>query len=131
MIKTFRDLEVYKESYTLMLIVHKEVKKLPVYERNDLAIQMRKASKSCPSNIAEGWAKRRFEKEFKKHLNTSIGSANEMEVHIETARDLGYWDKVFCEDLLKRYSQLGGKLNIFQKTGKPSSLQLLTSTSSV
>jgi len=117
-IKTFRDLEVYKESYELMIIVHKEVKKLPVYERNDLASQMRRASKSCPSNIAEGWAKRRFEKEFKRHLDAAIGSANEMEVHIETARDLNYWNKNLCEDLLKRYSYLGGKLNNLRNNWK-------------
>jgi four helix bundle protein len=64
MIKAFRDLEVYQESYKLMLIVHSEVKKFPVYERADLSPQIRRASKSCPANIAEGWAKRRHEKEF-------------------------------------------------------------------
>lgn len=78
MIKTFRDLEVYQESYRLMLIIHREVKKLPPFERLDIASQMRRASKSGPANIAEGWAKRRFEKEFKRHLDSAIGSANEM-----------------------------------------------------
>lgn len=86
MIKTFRDLEVYQEAYQLMLMIHRAIKKLPVYERNDLASQMRRASKSCPANIAEGWAKRRFEKEFKRHLDAAIGSANEMEVHKETGK---------------------------------------------
>lgn len=118
MIKSFRDLEVYQESYKLMIIVHREVKKLPVYERNDLASQMRRGSKSCPSNIAEGWAKRRFEKEFKKHLDSAIGSANEMEVHIETAKDLGYWKSDLCGELLKRYQQLGGKLNNLRNNWK-------------
>lgn len=115
MIKSFRDLEVYQESYELMIIVHHGVKKLPSYERNDLASQMRRASKSCPSNIAEGWAKRRFEKEFKKYLNSAIGSANEMEVHVETARDLGYLDKNLCASLLDRYQKVGGKLTNLQK----------------
>lgn len=118
MIKTFRDLEVYQEAYQLMLVIHQAVKKLPVYERNDLASQMRRASKSCPSNIAEGWAKRRFEKKFKQQLNDSIGSANEMEVHIETARDLDYWQRDFCQNLLIRYQQLGGKLHNLQKNWK-------------
>ena len=118
MIKTFRDLEVYREAYSLMLLVHKAVKVLPVYERNDLASQIRRASKSCPANIAEGWAKRRFEKEFKHHLDSAIGSANEMEVHIETARDLGYWQKDFCESLLIRYQRLGGKLRNLQRNWK-------------
>lgn len=118
MIKTFRDLEVYQEAYQLMLIIHQAVKKLPVYERHDLASQIRRASKSCPANIAEGWAKRRFEKEFKRHLDSAIGSANEMEVHIETARDLRYWERKFCESLLKRYAQLDGKLTNLQRNWK-------------
>lgn len=118
MIKTFRDLEVYQEAYQLMLIIHQIVKKLPVYERHDLASQMRRASKSCPSNIAEGWAKRRFEKEFKKYLDSAIGSANEMEVHIEIARDLNYLLKDFCNGLLTRYNQLGGKLTNLQRNWK-------------
>jgi len=117
-IKTFRDLEVYKESYDLMLIVHKALRTLPVFERNELASQIRRASKSCPANIAEGWAKRRFEKEFKHHLDSALGSANEMEVHIETARDLNYWRKDFCEKLLDRYQKLGGKLTNLQRNWK-------------
>lgn len=110
MIKSFRDLEVYNESYQLMIIIHKEIVRLPIYEKNDLTQQMRRASKSIPANIAEGWAKRNHEKEFKRHLDISVGSANEMEVHIETAKDLYYWKKDFCEDLLARYRNLGGKL---------------------
>ena len=84
--------------------------KLPLFERNDLGSQLRRASKSVPANIAEGWAKRRFEKQFKVHLDSSIGSCNEMEVHISMARDLQFWNAVFCEELLKRYLFLGGKL---------------------
>lgn len=118
MIKTFRDLEVYQEAYKLMLAIHAAVKTLPVFERNDLASQMRRASKSCSANIAEGWAKRRFEKEFKHQLDSVIGSANEMEVHVETARDLGYLQKDFCEDLLLRYQKLGGKLTNLQRNWK-------------
>jgi len=110
MIQSFRDLEVYKESYQLMLLVHEAVKKLPVFERNDLASQMRRASKSCPANISEGWAKRRFEKEFKKYLFSSIGSCNEMVVHISFAKDLGFWKPEFCDDLLKRYDIVGKQL---------------------
>jgi len=118
MIQSFRDLEVYKESYQLMLLVHEAVKKLPVFERNDLASQMRRASKSCPANISEGWAKRRFEKEFKNHLNSALGSANEMEMHIEAAGDLGYWEKEMCLELMDRYKKLGGKLVNLQRNWK-------------
>jgi len=79
-------------------------------KKNDLISQMRKVPKSIPANIAEGWSKRNHEKEFKKHLDICIGSANEMEVHIEIARDLRYWKKEFCDNLVNRYNILGRKL---------------------
>jgi len=110
MIISFKDLDVYKISYDLAIIVNSETTKLPFFERNDLGSQLRRCSKSPPANIAEGWAKRRFPKEFKKHIDTAIGSCNEMEAHISLARDLGYWKKEFCNGLLDRYIRLGGKL---------------------
>lgn len=110
MIHSFKDLDVYKESYELAIIVNLQVNKLPLYERTDLGSQMRRCSKSPPANIAEGWAKRRFEKEFKKYLDSAIGSSNEMEVHISMAKDLGYWQKDFCDEIIQRYIHLGGKL---------------------
>jgi len=109
-IQSFRDLEVYKESYDLAIIVNREVNKLPIYEKNDLGSQLRRCSKSPSANIAEGWAKRRFPKEFKIHLDKAIGSCNEMEVYLSMARDLGCWRKDFCDGLIKRYQFLGGKL---------------------
>ena len=102
MIQSFKDLEVYKEAYDLAIIVNRSVNKLPIFEKNDLGSQLRRCSKSPPANIAEGWAKR--------HLDSAVGSCNEMEVHISMAKDLGYWQKNFCDNLLKRYIHLGGKI---------------------
>ncbi|MBI2086248.1 four helix bundle protein [Candidatus Daviesbacteria bacterium] len=99
-------------------MVNKLCIKLPIYERNDLASQLRRASKSVPANIAEGWAKRRFEKEFKKHLDCSIGSSNEIEVHLSLAQDLGYLDGNICNELLNRYIALGGKLTNLRNNWK-------------
>lgn len=118
MIKSFRDLEVYTEAYELAITVNRNVNKLPIFERNDLGLQLRRASKSVPANIAEGWAKRRFEKQFKIHLDSAVGSANEMEVHVSMAKDLGFWPADFCDDLLKRYNLLGGKLTNLRNNWK-------------
>ncbi|OGE18779.1 hypothetical protein A3J19_03230 [Candidatus Daviesbacteria bacterium RIFCSPLOWO2_02_FULL_41_8] len=118
MIQSFKDLEVYKESYELAIIVNKLCIKLPIYEKNDLASQLRRASKSAPANIAEGWAKRRFEKEFKKHLDCAIGSANEMEVHLNMAKDLGYLNQIICDELINKYMALGGKLTNLRNNWK-------------
>lgn len=118
MIQSFKDLEVYKESYELAIISNKLCQKLPLYEKNDLISQIRRCSKSPPANVAEGWAKRKFEKEFKKHLNIALGSCNEMEVHLSMARDLGYLSKDICDDLIKRYIGLGGKLTNLRNNWK-------------
>jgi len=111
MIIPFRDLEVYKESYSLMLIIHKEIFKFPQFEKNDLVSQLRRSTKSIPANIAEGWAKRSHEKEFKKHLDITLGSTNEIEVHLEIAKDLRYLQKDLCDNLVRRYRFLGGKIS--------------------
>lgn len=110
MIQSFKDLKVYKESYDLAIIVNKLCRKLPIYEKNDLSSQLRRCSKSVPSNIAEGWAKRQFEKEFKVHLTRALGSCNEMEVHLNMARDLDFIEAQICNNLIKRYIGLGGML---------------------
>lgn len=118
MIKSFKDLEVYKESYDLAITVNKLCTKLPIYEKNDLGSQLRRCSKSPPANIAEGWAKRRFEKEFKVYLDKALGSANEMEVHLNMAKDLGYLERNTCDDLITRYIALGGKLTNLRNNWK-------------
>lgn len=120
MIQSFKDLDVYKESYDLAILVNTSVNKLPLFEKSDLGSQLRRCPKSPAANIAEGWGKRRFEKQFKNHLDIAIGSCNEMEVHVSMARDLGYWEKDFCEELLKRYIYLGGKLTNLRNKWKNS-----------
>lgn len=118
MLKSFKDLEIYKEAYDLAIIVNQNVNKLPLFERNDLGSQLRRASKSVPANIAEGWGKRQFEKQFKLHLSSALGSANEMEVHISMAKDLNFWKIALCDDLLDRYIKLGGKISNLKKNWK-------------
>lgn len=118
MIKSYRDLEVYQESYQLMIDISKAIKMLPKTERFNLTDQMRRASRSIPPNIAEGYAKRHYVSEFRKHLITAIGESNELEVHLETAKDLGLLPGDLCGALLKRYQILGMKLNKLIKNWK-------------
>ena len=111
MIQSFRDLEVYKESYQLMLDISKAIELLPKTEKFNTADQMKRASRSIPTQIAEGYAKRYYISEFKKSLITAIGEANEMEVHMETCRDLKLLPFDLSNNLIKRYQVLGMKLN--------------------
>ncbi len=58
-ITTYRDLEVYRRSMQALIAVHKMPLSFPDYEKFALADQVRRASKSIPTNIAAGYGRRR------------------------------------------------------------------------
>jgi four helix bundle protein len=87
----FRDLDVYQRGFSLVRAIYDLVGSLPGVEKYDLASQMRRASKSIPANIAEGYALRGdAPRLFCKHLRIAYGSAVEMQVHCDLALELGY-----------------------------------------
>ncbi len=73
--------------------------------------QMRRASKSIPSNIAEGYARRKSVKEFKLYLAYALGSTNELLVHLKVAEELGYASLEETNRLTEAYSILGRQIN--------------------
>ena len=111
MIKSYKDLKVYIKSYSLTLEIHQLTKQLPKTERYELGSQMRRAATSIPSNIAEGYGKKRSTAEFKRFLLMALGSCNELQVQINLCKDLNYIDDKEAEELLERYDILGRQLN--------------------
>ncbi len=81
--KSFRDLEAYQESLALALEIHEFAKTLPSEERFVLADQMRRASRSVPSNISEAWRKRRYKAAFISKLSDSETEASEMQCWLD------------------------------------------------
>ena len=77
MIRDVTDLEVYKESLNLLEKLYQFLLKIPKTEY-DTIVQCKKCGKSIPANIAEGFAKRSYEAEFKRFLKISIGSSDEI-----------------------------------------------------
>lgn len=110
-IKSFKDLDVYQNSYQAMLIVMKEViPKLPSTEKFDLNSQLKRACKAIPRLIAEGYAKRHQKAGFQKYLADAMGECNEMIVSLEQSRDIYNIDKDLIEDLVDRYDKSGRQL---------------------
>lgn len=95
----------------LLVIVHELCRRLPAEEKYDLASQMRRASKSIPANIAEGFSKRASVKEFKQYMRMAMGSANEMVTHLGIAKRLGYLEGERAADLTDGYDHIGRQLN--------------------
>ena len=106
---SFRDLEVYQEAYRLALEMHQLTLGFPDVERYVLAEQTRRASKSIAANIAEGWG-RQTERNFAHFLGQALGSADEMLVHLDFAKDLGYISPKQHAELSSRYDVLGKRL---------------------
>ena len=65
-IKTYKDLNVFREAYELALDLSKVTRAFPGHEQYELARQLRRAARSIPVNIVEGWAKRASPVEFKR-----------------------------------------------------------------
>ncbi len=113
--RTYRDFDVFKRSYSAALEVHQFTLTFPQHERYELGRQMRTASKSISLNIAEGYAKRASANEFKRFLMMSIGSCEEMKVLLTFAKDLSYVKEDMYEKYLSEYEQIGKMLYVLHK----------------
>jgi len=112
-IVSFEDLEVYKNSYKAMLeVMEKIVPNLPEREKFDLVDQLRRACKSIPRLIAEGYAKRHQKMGFQKYLDDAMAESNEMIVSLRQSRDLypSFINIVLCDSLIDIYDKTGRQL---------------------
>src|SRR3989344_2503093 len=83
MIRDVFDLEVYWLSLQLLKKLYLFLRKVPKDEY-DTVRQEKRAGKSISALIAEGFAKRSSELEFKRFLKMAIGSSDETISHLRT-----------------------------------------------
>ena len=110
-VKSFRDLEVYKLSRQLSKEIFEVSKKFPREEMYSLTDQVRRSSRSVGAQIAEAWAKRKYEKHFVSKLTDSDGEQLETQHWIETALDCAYISNEIANGLLIKYASIGKMLN--------------------
>jgi four helix bundle protein len=87
-ILNFRDLEVWQKSMVLAESCYKAVGRLPASERFGLALQMRRAAVSIPSNIAEGHQLPTAS--YRHHVSIALGAVAELQTQVELAGRLGF-----------------------------------------
>jgi four helix bundle protein len=90
--KDFRQLKVWEKSHQLALAVYRFTAKFPKEELYGLTSQIRRASMSIPTNIAEGCG-RNTDAEFARFLQIAMGSASETEYQLLLSHDLGFLTK--------------------------------------
>lgn len=88
-IKSFTDLIAWKESHKLVIMIYKLTKNFPKEEIFGLMNQMRRASVSISSNIAEGFSKNSFI-EKNRFYSMARGSTLELQNQLLITRDIGY-----------------------------------------
>ena len=110
-IQSFEDLKVYKRAYKLSIELHQLSLSMPVNEQYALADQIRRASKSICSNLAEGFSRRISSvKDFKRFIVMSLGSSDEMRVWLSYCKDLGYMDELTWKRFREEYTEISKML---------------------
>jgi four helix bundle protein len=99
-VKSHEDLRIWQGARTLVLEIYKLTSEFPKHEIYGLISQMRRASVSVPSNIAEG-AGRRSPGDFCRFLYYASGSLTELETQLYLSGELGYADKESVSELKK------------------------------
>ena len=89
MIKTFRDLIVWRKALVFVSAVYRVSRAFPKDELYGLVSQIRRCAVSIPSNIAEGFG-RRSTGDYIRFLQMSAGSLCELQTQLEIARNVQY-----------------------------------------
>lgn len=110
MIKSYTDLQIYKDAYRLSLDIYKLTQKFPKEETYGIISQIRRATVSVALNIAEGYG-RQSKEEFRRFLKISLGSNNETMTLLELSKDLEYLNIEEYQKLKNQYILLGKRIH--------------------
>ena len=115
--RSFRDLIVYQKARQVAKDVFELTKGFPKEERYSLTDQVRRSSRSVGAQIAEAWAKRRYEKHFVSKLTDADGEQQETQHWVESAHDCAYLTIQQVDKLVADLSEVGRMLeSMMQKS---------------
>jgi len=80
---SYRELEIYKESKRMAMEIHRASLSLPKYELYEEGQQVRRSAKAVTTAIVEGYVRRRYKKDFVKHLVYSQAECDETILHLD------------------------------------------------
>jgi four helix bundle protein len=109
-LKNYRELIAWQKAMDLVEEIYTATKRFPKEEVYSLTNQVRRASVSIPSNIAEGQG-RRSTAEFLHHLSIAHGSLREVETQVFIATRLRYLANANADSLLELCAEVGRLIN--------------------
>ena len=113
----FKELEVWKRSRSYCSKIYSITSKFPDSEKFGLTNQIRRASVSVPSNIAEG-SSRNSNKDFSRFLEITLGSCYEIETQLLIAFDLKFLSENELNQLSDELEEIIKMISKFKTTLK-------------
>ena len=108
--RNFRNYKVWQDAVDYATKVYKVTAEMPWFEKKGLCDQLQRAVVSIGSNIAEGAAKP-SDIEFAHFLDTSLGSAFEVETQLLISKNVGYIDTEIYNNLLTHLNEIERQIN--------------------
>jgi four helix bundle protein len=107
---TYRDLDVYQRSFNVAIEIYHFTLTLPKYLQFDIADDVRRAARSVPSNIAEGYGRNKSNADKKNFLKTSLGSADEVLFNLDFVLQLQLISNEKHANFIKEYKIICAEL---------------------
>ena len=107
--RDYRKLEIWQIGRTINKETYRITSDFPKSELYGLVSQMRRASISIISNIAEGCGRDSL-KEFIQFLKVSFGSVRELESQFYAALDVGFVDEKNFDEIMEKLDMLSKKI---------------------
>lgn len=101
----YKELKIWNKGIDLAESIYKTVSEFPDSEKYGIVSQLKRASISVSSNIAEG-ASRKSQKEFSHFLSISLGSLFEIETQLEIASRIKYINDETLKELIEQINEL-------------------------
>jgi four helix bundle protein len=116
-VRDFRDLKVWQKSIDLAADVYRITRRFPTDEQFGLTAQVRKATISISSNIAEGNG-RESTKDYLRFLSISSGSLNEVRSLFATSGRLGLIRESTADAMESRIEEISKMLGALRRSLK-------------
>lgn len=113
----FRELKIWQRSMDFVVKIYEVSADFPKEEKYGLTAQLRSCAVSVPSNISEG-AGRGTNKQLKRFLEFSMGSANEVQTQVELACRVKYLGRDIADALIDEALQIYKMILVFYNTLK-------------
>lgn len=111
--KSYRDLDIYKQAFDLSIRIRIKTIELPNPDRYEVGSQLRRSSQTIKDTIVEGYGRRRYKSDFIKYLVYSHSSL------LESLSQCEFLNAIYPNDewdnLCKELDFLGARINKFIK----------------